>query len=50
MAAVGILILEIRLDEAFSLKDKRHWVTGLKDRLRAGHNVAVAEVEDQELA
>jgi hypothetical protein len=49
MAAVGILILEIRLDEAFSLKDKRHWVTGLKDRLRAGHNVAVAEVEDQEL-
>ena len=49
MPAVGILILEIRLSEAFSLKDKRHWVKGLKDRLRAGHNVAVAEVEDQEL-
>ncbi|MGO9242487.1 MAG: DUF503 domain-containing protein [Bryobacteraceae bacterium] len=49
MAAVGILILEIRLNEAYSLKDKRRWVKGLKDRLRAGHNVAVAEVEDQEL-
>ena len=49
MAAVGILVLEIRLSEAFSLKDKRRWVKGLKDRLRAGHNVAVAEVQDQEL-
>jgi uncharacterized protein YlxP (DUF503 family) len=49
MAAVGILILEIRLNEAHSLKDKRHWVKGLKDRLRAGHNVSVAEVEDHDL-
>ena len=49
MPAVGILVLEIRLSEAFSLKDKRRWVKGLKDRLRAGHNVAVAEVQDQEL-
>ncbi len=31
------------------LKDKRHWVRGLKDRLRASHNVAVAEIEDQEM-
>jgi uncharacterized protein YlxP (DUF503 family) len=49
MAAVGILTLEIRLDESYSLKDKRHWVKGLKDRLRAGHNVSVAEVDDQSL-
>jgi len=49
MAAIGTLVLEIRLHESHSLKDKRHWVKSLKDRLRAGHNVAVAEVEDQEL-
>ena len=49
MAAVGILVLEIRLGESFSLKDKRHWIKSLKDRLRAGHNVSVAEVEDQDL-
>ncbi len=49
MAAVGKLILELELQEAQSLKDKRHWVRGLKDRLRASHNVAVSEVEDQPL-
>ena len=49
MVAVGILILEIRLGAAFSLKDKRHWVKGLKDRLRNGHNVSVAEVEDHDM-
>ena len=49
MPACGILILEIRLDESHSLKDKRRWVKGLKDRLRAGFNVSVAETEDQEM-
>ena len=49
MAAVGILILEIRLTDSHSLKDKRRWVKALKDRLRAGHNVSVSEVEDQDL-
>jgi uncharacterized protein YlxP (DUF503 family) len=49
MACVGVLTLELRLDDAQSLKDKRHWVRGLKDRLRAGHNVAVAEIADQDL-
>ena len=49
MPVVGILILEIRLNEVFSLKDKRRWVKGLKDRLRAGHNISVAEVEDQDM-
>jgi len=49
MLPVGLLILEIRLDESHSLKDKRHWIKALKDRLRAGHNVSVAEVDDQDL-
>lgn len=49
MAAVGRLTLELELHEAHSLKDKRHWVRSLKDRLRSSHNLAVSEVEDQNL-
>ena len=49
MPAIGVLTLELRLDDCHSLKEKRHWVRGLKDRLRAGHNLAVAEIADQDL-
>ncbi|HNY39299.1 MAG TPA: DUF503 domain-containing protein [Bryobacteraceae bacterium] len=49
MPAIGVLTLELHIDGARSLKDKRHWVRGLKDRLRASHNVAVAEIEDMEM-
>ena len=44
MAAVGVLTLELRLEHSHSLKDKRHVVEGLKARLRAKFNVAVAAV------
>ena len=36
------------MDEAHSLKDKRHYVKGLKDRLRSKYNVAVAEIDHQD--
>lgn len=49
MAAIGVLTLELELAEARSLKDKRHWVRGLKDRLRSGFNIAVAEIDDHNL-
>jgi uncharacterized protein len=49
MPAIGVLTLELRLEHCHSLKDKRHWVRGVKDRLRRSHNVAVSEVADQEL-
>jgi hypothetical protein len=49
MPCVGVLTLELRLEQARSLKDKRHWVAGLKARLRARHNVAVAEIDGQNL-
>lgn len=49
MPAVGVITLELRLDDAHSLKDKRHYVKGLKDRLRAKFNVAVAEIDHQEI-
>jgi uncharacterized protein YlxP (DUF503 family) len=49
MPSVGILTLELRLDDAHSLKDKRHTVKSLKDRLRSKFNVAVSEIDYQDL-
>lgn len=46
---VGVLVLELYLPGALSLKDKRRVVRGLKDRCRARFNVAVAEVDHQQL-
>ena len=45
---VGLLTLEIHLPYAHSLKEKRHALKKLKDRLRARFNVAVAEVDHQD--
>jgi uncharacterized protein YlxP (DUF503 family) len=49
MASVGVLTLELRLQNAHSLKEKRHVVQSLKDRLRHKFNVAVAEIDYQDL-
>jgi uncharacterized protein YlxP (DUF503 family) len=49
MPTVGVLTLELHLDGAHSLKDKRHTVKSLKDRLRSKFNVAVAEIDYQDL-
>jgi uncharacterized protein YlxP (DUF503 family) len=49
MPTIGVLTLEMHLDHSHSLKDKRHVVKGLKDRLRHRHNVAVAEIDYQDL-
>jgi len=49
MAFIGVLTLELRIEDAHSLKDKRHIVKGLKDRLRHKFNVAVAEIGNQDL-
>lgn len=46
---VGLLTLEVHLPYAHSLKDKRQVLRSLKDRLRSHFNVAVAEVDHQEL-
>ena len=46
---IGLLTLEIHLPEAHSLKDKRQVLRSLKDRLRGKYNVAVAELDHQEL-
>jgi len=49
MVPIGLLTLEIHLPDAHSLKDKRQVIRSLKDRLRTRFNVAVAELDHQEL-
>ena len=49
MPSVGVLTLELRLENSHSLKDKRQVVRSLKERLRAKFNVAVAEIDYQDL-
>jgi uncharacterized protein len=46
---VGICTIEIFLPAARSLKDKRQVVKSLIQRMRNRHNVAVAEVDHQDL-
>jgi uncharacterized protein len=41
--------MEIRVENSHSLKDKRHVVKGLKERLRQKFNVSVAEIDHQDL-
>jgi len=49
MAVIGVLTLELRLGNSHSLKEKRHVIQGLKERLRNKFNVAVAEIDYQDL-
>ena len=49
MAAIGVLTLELRLEHSHSLKEKRHVLESRKDRLRHKFNVAVAEIDYQDL-
>ncbi len=49
MAAIGVLTLELRIEHAHSLKEKRHVVKSLKDRLRGKFNVSVAEIDDMDI-
>jgi uncharacterized protein YlxP (DUF503 family) len=48
MPVIGVLTLELHIEEAHSLKEKRHLVKGLKDRLRHRFNVSVAEIDYQD--
>jgi len=49
MATIGVLTLELRIEHAHSLKEKRQVVKSLKDRLRHKFNVSVAEIDYQDL-
>jgi uncharacterized protein YlxP (DUF503 family) len=44
--AIATLTLQLRIEHARSLKDRRQVVRSLKDRLRHGFNVSVAELDE----
>jgi uncharacterized protein len=46
---VALLTLELHIEGAQSLKDRRQVVRSLKDKLRAGFNVSVAELDAAEV-
>lgn len=46
--AIGVLQVELEIDDALSLKDKRRIVNSLKDRLHHEHMVSVAETASQD--
>ena len=45
MMPIAFLTLELSIEAAHSLKDKRQVVRSVKDRLRTSFNVSVAELE-----
>lgn len=46
---IGALTLDLDLPDACSLKDKRAVLNRVRDRIRRKFNVAVAEVEENEV-
>jgi uncharacterized protein YlxP (DUF503 family) len=46
---IGTLEIHLRIDGAFSLKDKRHVLRSLMDKARRDFQVSIAEIEDQDL-
>lgn len=43
---VALLTLEVRIERAQSLKDRRQVVRSLKDQLRQSFNVSIAEMDE----
>jgi uncharacterized protein len=46
---VAYLTLEVRIEGAHSLKDKRQVMRSLKDKLRAHFNVATSELDNDDM-
>jgi uncharacterized protein len=46
---IAFLTLEIHIEAAQSIKDRRQVVRSLKDRLRTSFNVSIAELDSAEL-
>lgn len=43
---ITVLTIELRIEHAHSLKDRRQVVRSLKDKLRHGFNISVAELDE----
>lgn len=48
MAQVAVGTIELHLPEVHSLKEKRHILKGIKERVRSRFNVSIAEVDHQD--
>ena len=46
---IAVLTIELRIEGAHSLKDKRQVLRSLKDKLRSSFNISVAELEQTDL-
>lgn len=46
---IAHLVLELRIEHAHSLKDKRQVVRSMKDKLRHSFNIAIAETDENDL-
>ena len=46
---IALLTVELRIEAAQSLKDRRQVLRSLKDRLRSAFNISVAELNPSEL-
>ena len=46
---IGILTLELELTDAYSLKEKRMILNRIRDRVRQKFNVAIAEVDENDV-
>ncbi len=46
---IGLLTIEVSIDGAFSLKEKRMVVNRIRDRVRQKFNVAVAEIDEHQV-
>jgi uncharacterized protein len=49
MMPIATLTLELSIEHAQSLKDRRQVVRSLKDRLRHGFNISIAELDDAQI-
>jgi|ERR1051326_869505 uncharacterized protein YlxP (DUF503 family) len=46
---IAYLTLELRIEDAHSLKDKRQVLRSVKDRLRNSFNISIAEIDATDL-
>ncbi len=46
---VAVLTLELSIEHAHSLKDRRQVVRSMKEKLRHGFNISVSELDDAQL-
>ena len=43
---IAALVIELRIEHSYSLKDRRQVVRSLKDKLRHGFNISIAELDE----